>query len=96
MPFAALAFAFLVLSSPSAPAFAGEPSKQTLMPQTSGSLMLAFDDEAYGDRDDDDSVSPNDRDDRYGDDDDEDDSAHGPDDEDDGWDIDPYQRSERA
>jgi hypothetical protein len=95
MPFAALALALLVLSGPAA---AHDAAKSSLLPATSQSLMLAFDDEAYGNRNDDDeeSVPPADRDYGYDNDDDGDDSAHGPADDDDGWDIDEYEHSERA
>lgn len=95
MPFAALALALLVLSGPAA---AGDAAKQGLTPATPQSLTLAFDDEAYGSRDDDDeeSAPPGDRDPGYDNDDDGDDSAHGPADDDDGWDIDEYEHSERA
>jgi hypothetical protein len=101
MPFAALAVALLVLSGPLDPAAADGPSKSALAQPAPGSLMLAFDDEIRGFRDDDDDdedAVPDDHDYSYGDDDDDDDegdSAHGPDD-DDGWDIDEYERSERA
>lgn len=97
MPFAALAVALLVLAGPVGTAAAGDLSKPSLAQPVPVSLLLAFDDNVYGDRDDDedDNASPDNF--NYGDnDDDEDDSAHGPGDDDDGWDIDPYERSERA
>ncbi len=62
-------------------------------------IILAFDDEVYGDHpNNDEQDGIGDQAPSYGDDnnDDDDDSANAPDDDDDGWDIDPYERSERA
>lgn len=64
-------------------------------------VVLAHDDEAYGNRydEDDENAAPEDRDFNYFGRDEEDDggnSAHAPDDDEDGWDIDPLNRSEWA
>jgi hypothetical protein len=90
MPVLAFAVALTILSAPlhSNPAVA----------QPTGAPMLAFDDEVYGDRDDDAlEEGPDERSFNFYDeeDDDEDSSAHGPDD-DDGWDVEEFERSERA
>jgi hypothetical protein len=91
MPLLALAAALLILS--------GSTDLTPALAQPAGNLILAFDDEAYGDKDEDDTSTrePEDRGfNLYDDDTDEDgDSAHGPDD-DDGWDIEEFERSERA
>lgn len=99
MPFAALALALLVLSSPFEPATAGSSAKRALAAQPPASLLLAFDDEARGNRaDEEDPPYAEDPNFNYGyeGDDDEDNSAHGPGDDDDGWDVDDSVRSERA
>lgn len=91
MPFLAFAVALTIASAPL-------HSNLTFAQPTGGNLMLAFDDGAYGDRDDDDALeeAPDDRSfNFYDEDDDDDDSAHGPDD-DDGWDVEEFERSERA
>lgn len=98
MPLPALAVALLALSGSVAVA---EPSQLTFAASPPGGLVLVFDDEVYGDHEDDgdDVIRPGDHDHGYGDDEnnDSDDSAHGPDDDDDdGWDVDPLNRSERA
>ncbi|MCC7252470.1 hypothetical protein [Hyphomicrobium sp.] len=95
MPFVALAVALLVMSS-------APDQMSTPVQAAQASVLPAFDDETYGDRDDDErqDTDPNDprfnyyydNEDGNGD---EGDSAHGPDD-DDGWDLDDYPRSERA
>ena len=99
MPFAVLVLPRLVLAGPPHAAPAADPAAYVLAAPTAGSLTLAFDDRSYGDREEDDRdnlAPPEDRDERYGNDDDQDDSAHGPGDDDDGWDLDPYERTERA
>jgi hypothetical protein len=100
MPFAAFVLPLLVLASPPHAAAAGDDlAAYVLAAPTAGSLTLAFDDRGYGDREEDDPdnvAPPDDRSERYGDDDDQDDSAHGPGDDDDGWDLNPYERTERA
>lgn len=102
MPFAAFAVAFLILSAAIASSDASaDPTKPVLVRSQSANVILALDDEVYGDRDDgdDEGAQPDDHEPSYGDDDDGDsdnDSANGPDDDDDGWDVDPLNRSERA
>ena len=100
MPYLVLAVALLVLSGPVNSGPLGTPTNPRITQTTPSPLILAFDDEVYGesDNDDDDTLDPDDRDYSYGDDgdDDDDDSAHGPDNDDDGWDMDEYERSERA
>ncbi|MGE0023575.1 MAG: hypothetical protein AB7S70_08095 [Hyphomicrobium sp.] len=92
----ALAAAVVFLTLP----LAG-PSRAASVYRALGAVILALDDEIHGnqpsDEDDQDGLRQDDPDPRFGDDDnDDDDSANGPDDDDDGWDIDPYNRSERA
>lgn len=99
MPFAALALALFVLSGPFDPATAGPSAKPLFAMQPPASLLLASDDQAYGDRDDgDEGPYAEDPNFNYGyeGDDDEDNSAHAPGDDDDGWDVDDTVRSERA
>ncbi len=99
MPIAALILSLLVLAGPSHAAAAGEATARALAAPAPMNLAVAFGDRSFGDweEDDRDNVAPrDDRDESYGDDDDQDDSAHGPDDDDDGWDLDPYERTERA
>lgn len=82
----ALAVALLILSLPF-----GAPSQPALAQQASGNLILAFDDNIYGDEDDDsDDYDDRSDDERDGD----DDSAYGPDD--DGWDVEEYERTINA
>jgi hypothetical protein len=93
MPFLALAAALLILSG-------STDFSPALAQPAAGSLILAHDDETYGDKNEDDAWTeqPDDRGFNLYDDDDADedgDSAHGPD-EDDGWDLDEFERSERA
>lgn len=98
MPYVVFAVALLVLSGPIDSGALAASSKPALAHAAPGELLLAFDDEVYGDRDDDESVDPDNYGSGYGDDqdDDQDDSARNRDDDDDGWDIDEYGRSERA
>ena len=98
MPLAALAFALFALAGPVDHATAGV-SSPLLSQHPSARFQLAIDDEAYGNRDDEnEGAYSDDPDFNYGyeGDDDEDNSAHGPEDDDDGWDIDDTTRSERA
>jgi len=98
MPFAVLVLPLLVLAGSPHAAAAGDLAAYVRAAPT-GSLALAFDDSGYGDREEDDRdnvAPPDDRSEQYGNDDDQDDSAHGPGDDDDGWDLDPYERTERA
>jgi len=92
MPFLALAAALLILSG-------STDFSQALAQRATGSLILPVDDETYSDKDEDDAWSkqPEDRGfNLYDDEADEDgDSAHGPDD-DDAWDVEEFERSERA
>jgi len=92
----ALVAAVLFLTLPVA-----RPSSAASVEPAIGAVIPAFDDEIHGNQpsdDDQDGIGQDDQDPRLGDgnDDGDDDSAHGPDDDDDGWDIDPYNRSERA
>lgn len=98
MPYVVLAVALLVLSGPIDSGSFADSSKSALSQADQGKLLLAFDDEVYGDRNDDESVDPDNYGYGYGDDEDDDgdDSARNRDDDDDGWDIDEYERSERA
>jgi hypothetical protein len=98
MPYLVLAVALLVLSGPIDSGSFAASSRPALAHAAHGELLLAFDDEAYGDRNDDESVDPDNYGSGYGDDedDDQDDSARNHEDDDDGWDIDEYERSERA
>ncbi len=97
MPYLVLAVALLLWSGPTAIASTAVASTPALAQIASGGITSAVDDGVYGDRDDDDdSAEPDDHNHRYGDDNnDDDDSAHAPDD-DDGWEVDPYEHSERA
>jgi hypothetical protein len=93
MPYIALAVALMLLVVP-----LGATERSAALP-ASGSTLLAYDDETGRgwngeDNGSDESDGPN----AFSDDDDDndeadDDSAHGPDDE---WDVDEYERSERA
>lgn len=98
MPYLVLAVALLVLSGPIDSGALATSSKPALTHAAAGELRLALDDEVYGDRDDDQTVDPDNYGYGYGDDDDDDqdDSARNRDDDDDGWDIDEFERSERA
>ncbi len=98
MPYLVFAVALLVLSGPIDPGALASSSKPALAHAAAGNLRLAFNDKVYGDRDEGESVDPDNYGYGYGDDedDDQDDSAGNREDDDDGWDIDEFERSERA